>query len=214
MAYCVSCGAYLPDGQTKCLACGYDEAAKAREEAKKSGSAAAAQAGNEDMREILERHRKLQQEKSRQWAEQEKARRQQQQENRKWAEQEFARRQAQREAEAERYVNRPNTQTRSTPGSDTAAGSGNKALAALSYLSVLFALPYLFAPQDEFAMYHAKQGLRTFILGILADALGSITGIGWILSLARLYLMFKGISNAVNGRREPLPWIGTLGENK
>jgi len=26
--------------------------------------------------------------------------------------------------------------------------------------------------------------------------------------------MFKGISNAVNGRREPLPWIGTLGENK
>ncbi len=214
MAYCVSCGAYLPDGQSRCLACGYDEEAKKRAEKKTGGSAAAAQSSDEDLREILERHRKLQQEKSRQWAEQEKARRQQQQENRKWAEQEFARRQAQREAEAEQYVNRPYTQTRSTLGSDTAAGSGNKALAALSYLSVLFALPYLFAPQDEFAMYHAKQGLRTFILGILADALGSITGIGWILGLARLYLMFKGISNAVNGRREPLPWIGTLGENK
>ena len=29
MAYCKSCGAYIPDGQTACLACGYDESAEA-----------------------------------------------------------------------------------------------------------------------------------------------------------------------------------------
>ena len=38
MAYCKSCGAYIPDGITACLACGYDEAAKAQES---SGTATA-----------------------------------------------------------------------------------------------------------------------------------------------------------------------------
>ena len=38
MAYCKSCGAYIPDGQTACLACGYDETAQ---QSKSSGSAAA-----------------------------------------------------------------------------------------------------------------------------------------------------------------------------
>ena len=38
MAYCKSCGAYIPDGQTVCLACGYDENAGKQDH---SGSAAA-----------------------------------------------------------------------------------------------------------------------------------------------------------------------------
>ena len=38
MAYCKSCGAYIPDGQTVCLACGYDENAVKQDH---SGSAAA-----------------------------------------------------------------------------------------------------------------------------------------------------------------------------
>ena len=213
MAYCVSCGAYLPDGQSRCLACGYDEEAKKRAEKKTGGSAAAAQSSDEDLREILERHRKLQQEKNRQWAEQERERRQQQEENRKWAEREFARRQAEREAQAEQYVNRPSA-ARTGSGSTQTLSSGNKALAAMSYLSVLFALPYLFAPQDEYAMFHAKQGLRLFIFSIIADALSWIPFIGWLLPIARIVLMVKGIMNAVNGKKEPLPWIGTLGENK
>ena len=34
MAYCKKCGAYIPDGQETCLACGYSEAAeKAKEKA-------------------------------------------------------------------------------------------------------------------------------------------------------------------------------------
>ena len=39
MAYCKSCGAYIPDGQSACLACGYDENAK-----QSSGGQAAAAA--------------------------------------------------------------------------------------------------------------------------------------------------------------------------
>ena len=70
MAYCVRCGAYIPEGQSICLACGYDpEAAQIalREKAEKeknakSGAAAARQYGskssNEELRRRLEEQRK------------------------------------------------------------------------------------------------------------------------------------------------------------
>jgi len=213
MAYCANCGAYIPDGQTVCLACGYDEEAKAREEKKAAAAAAAAAEArqkDEDLREILEKHRRQQQEQNRQWAEQEKARREQQASNRKWAEEEYARRQAERERQAQQYVNRSRTGYQT----GSAAGTGNKALASLSYLSVLFALPYFLTPDDQYAKYHARQGLKLFIFGILADILGGLTGLGWIVTLARFFFMYKGISNAASGKMEPLPYIGTIGDSQ
>lgn len=228
MAYCLKCGAYIPDGQTVCLACGYDpdaeeraaeaaraaqasQATQARAEAKRSRS-------NADLRQRLEEQRRRSQEQNRQWAEQERmrreeqaareeARRKQQEEDRRWARQEYERRQAEQRADSYQ----PETAYRSAGGIDS-SGEGNKALAALSYLSVLFALPYIFTPQDRFAKFHAKQGLKLFIFGILADILGSLIGFAWIVTLARLYLIYKGMSNALNGRAEPLPYIGTIGD--
>ena len=83
MAYCEQCGAYIPDGQTKCLACGYDESEKPK------GNAAAAYAEKKDysgsaafdsekLRRQLEEQREKQKENSRRWAEAEHARREQQ----------------------------------------------------------------------------------------------------------------------------------------
>ena len=34
MAYCLKCGAYIPDGQIVCLACGYDPNEEKREQEK------------------------------------------------------------------------------------------------------------------------------------------------------------------------------------
>ena len=65
--------------------------------------------------------------------------------------------------------------------------------------------------EDEFAKFHAKQGLKLFIFTILADTLGALTGFGWILSLMRFYFIYKGMSNAFNGVEEPLPYIGNIG---
>ena len=67
MAYCVRCGAYIPDGQSICLACGYDpEAAQIalREKAEKeknakSGAAAARQYGSRSSNEELRRQNHL-----------------------------------------------------------------------------------------------------------------------------------------------------------
>ena len=39
MAYCRNCGAYVPDGQNKCLACGFEEPGQA-EKKPENGSAA------------------------------------------------------------------------------------------------------------------------------------------------------------------------------
>ena len=222
MAYCKSCGAYIPDGQDICLACGYDPAEEKKPETSKpkTGTGTAAQTGdsNEEMRRRLEEQRKRAQEQNRQWAEQEKrrreeqaareaARKEQQEQARREAEEEYKRRKAEQAAQQAAQQS-----SHSSAYYGASAGEGNKALAALSYLSVLFALPFLFTPQDEYAKYHGRQGLKLFLFGIAADILAAMIGLGWIATLARLYLMYKGITNALNGRKEPLPYIGTIGD--
>lgn len=223
MAYCLKCGAYIPDGQIVCLACGYDPNEEKREQEKqtsfRAGSAAAQYSSkNEELRRRLEEQRKRNREQNRQWAEQERrareeqaareeARRRQQEEDRRWAEEEYERRQQEEHRTRTAYDPNAGGEYRST-----GAGEGNKALAAISYLSVLFAIPFIFTPQDEYAKFHAKQGLKLFIFGILADVLTGLIGFGWLATLARLYLIYKGMSNALNGIREPLPYIGTIGE--
>ena len=57
------------------------------------------------------------------------------------------------------------------------------------------------------------QLLMSIAIGIFVIMYGAaMIGLGWIATLARLYLMYKGITNALNGRKEPLPYIGTLGD--
>lgn len=202
MAYCKNCGAYVPDGHTKCLACGLDQN---EDQNKKNSSGSATQTaprqGNrqnqEELRRRMEEQRKKQQEDSRRWAEAERQRRQQEQ-------QEEARR---REAETE------GTAAWSQAAGNTArpkAYQPNKLLAALSYLSVLFILPYIFCKDDKYATFHARQGAILFAVTAVGEVLGSAFGLGWIVTLMHLYWIYKGMINASNGKVEPLPYIGNL----
>ena len=226
MAYCKSCGAYIPDGQTKCLACGYDEAAQAAQEQARpdntSGQTDGAAAGayqnafayrdnHEDLKHRLEEQRRAQQEAQRRLAEQEYARRKKQEEDRRWAQQEYERRQEEKRRQEQENANRfAQDAARYTYRSQTSA-QPNKMLAALSYLGVLCILPYLFTENDSFAKFHAGQGVRLLIFGLVGTVVGSIIGLGWLFTLASLYFVYKGMSNALNGKMEPLPWIGTIG---
>lgn len=232
MAYCLKCGAYIPDSQTKCLACGYDpeeerrkaEEAKAPKNRRSSGSAAARQTeSNAEMRARLEEQRKRAQEQNRQWAEQEARRREeaaareaarkaQQEKDRQWAQQEYEKRQAEKKAKEETRSSGNGQTFGEYYREHTQSSKGNRALAAISYLSVLFAVPYFLAPNDKFARFHAKQGLKLFLFGIAADILGALIGLGWLATLVRLYLIYKGMSNALNGKMEELPYIGNIGE--
>ena len=204
MAYCDKCGAYIPDGQSKCLACGFDSA----EEEKYAAQAARQQ---EDQRAQAEQRRRERQELNKKWAESEQQHRRNMEElerRRKEAEEK-----AKREAEQKKADGWQQTEygsfrfTDANDRSKTSAGH-NKLLAALSYVSILFLLPLLFAQDDEFAKFHAKQGARLFVCNAIGSILGSIFSIGWVVNLLLIYLMVVGIRNALNDKWEALPYIG------
>ena len=228
MAYCNKCGAYIPDGHTVCLACGNDteekeaqaEAAQAQTAQEQSVHEQTAQEqtaqhayddsanyysfSNDELRRKLEEQRKKQQEQSRKWAEQEKQRRERERESVKdnWK--------TYTNSSSSSY-SAPSYRARNT---SSAGWNNTRLLSVLSYISGLFLIPLIFKPEDRKAGFHAKQGLRLFIFGLLCDAVTRISGFGILLSLSRLFLMIKGIINAINDREEPLPFIGTFGEKK
>ena len=204
MAYCDKCGAYIPDGQSKCLACGFDPA----EEEKRAAQAARQQA---NQRAQAEQRRRERQEINKKWAESEQQHRRNMEElerRRKEAEEK-----AKREAEQKKSADWQQTEygsfrfTNADNRTGTSAGH-SKLLAALSYVSILFLIPMLFAQEDEFARFHAKQGARLFICNAIGSILGSIFSIGWVINLLLIYLMIVGIVNVLNDKWEALPYIG------
>ena len=214
MAYCNKCGAYIPDGQTVCLACGNDtEQEKAQAAQAENAQASQAEAkqtsyddssnyysfSNDELRKKLEEQRKKQQEQSRKWAEQEKQRRERESVKENW----------------KTYTNASASSTRSkTQNTSVGTWNNTRLLSALSYVSALFLIPMIFKPEDRKAGFHAKQGLRLFIYGVLCDAVTWMPAVGKLLQLTRLFLMIKGIINAINDREEPLPFIGEIGGKK
>ena len=203
MAYCNNCGAYIPDGQSKCLACGFDETeekAGAAASAAQSAPNASGRFDSEFLRRQLEQQRAQQREKSRKWAEAEHERRRRQQE--------------QQEKQAESYVNRgpsgKTEQDRSSFAGSVGSAIPNKAIAALSYLGPLCLLPFFLCRDDDFAAFHGRQGLGLFLAGIGANLVSSILGLNWLVTLMWVYMIYKGMTAANAGKREPLPYIGGM----
>ena len=193
MAYCKSCGAYIPDGHTKCLACGLDQN---QEEEKEYASGSAAQEEEERSRESREASRREEEERSRQ----------RQEENRRWPRPNAAAVSSGREAMARTE----NDEDYTVRGARPKGYQSNRLLAALSYIPALFLLPFIFCSNDRFALYHARQGLILFAVTAAGQILGSAFGLGWIVTLMQIYWIIKGISNANAGKMEPLPYIGNL----
>jgi uncharacterized membrane protein len=92
----------------------------------------------------------------------------------------------------------------------------NKVMAALAY--ILFFLPLIACPKSLYARYHANQGLILFICGVAVSIvtyfIGWVPIVGWIISLVlRLLIVcyvIIGISNALTGKKSPLPFIGNF----
>ncbi len=95
----------------------------------------------------------------------------------------------------------------------------------LSYLGILFLIPYLTEKNDRFIIFHAQQGMRLFvaeavfsILSVVINIFLRLPGlrlifamISWtvsLLSFGFLILIIMGIVNVLNNRIRPLPIIG------
>ena len=92
--------------------------------------------------------------------------------------------------------------------------NGNKLLAAISYIGILFLVPLLAAKDDAFARFHANQGLVLFLVGIVLGIIGMIPFVGPIIAgiggIVTFVFAILGIINAINGAMKPLPLIGGI----
>lgn len=83
-------------------------------------------------------------------------------------------------------------------------------MAAISYVWILCLVPLLLKRDNEYVMYHAKQGLVLFIIEVLGSFIFWIPVIGWLLWIAVVVLAIMGFLAALQGKRTDLPVISTL----
>jgi len=99
-----------------------------------------------------------------------------------------------------------------------------KAFAVLSYVLSLIGLPFFLVPlimrNNAFSLYHAKQCLMLWLVGIVGGILSAVLAVvcigvvlGLLLAVFGLVLTIMGIINASNGVVKPLPVIGRWGED-
>ncbi|PKB00351.1 putative membrane protein [Flavobacteriaceae bacterium MAR_2009_75] len=95
-----------------------------------------------------------------------------------------------------------------------------KTIAIISYLTFIgLIVAYLMnnSKNNEFAKFHIGQSVRIVIAGVANSVLswflpGSLLIITKVIGMLLLVLIILGIVNAVNGKMQPLPVIGTVGE--
>lgn len=89
----------------------------------------------------------------------------------------------------------------------------NKAIAAISYLGILFLIPLLAKKDSPYAQFHAKQGLALFVLEVIYGFATAIPFLGWFLiswvvGIFVFVLFIMGLINALGGKCVELPLVG------
>lgn len=84
--------------------------------------------------------------------------------------------------------------------------------AILSYLWVLCLIPILLKKDDEFVIFHAKQGLMLFIVEAAFFIIGIIPLLGWLVAQLGIFicgiLSLIGIVQVLMGNKWKMPVIG------
>src|SRR3989337_871590 len=92
----------------------------------------------------------------------------------------------------------------------------NKAMAAIGYLGILFLIPLLAKKDSPYAQFHAKQGMVLFIFEIICGVVYVVPVVGWVLGsigyLLGFILFIMGLINALGGKTQPLPIIGSYAQ--
>lgn len=108
------------------------------------------------------------------------------------------------------------------PGPDASAVSAKeveegKVFAILSYIIPFFVLVPLIQRNNAFALYHARQCLLLWIIGVVGSTALTFSCVliflTPFLSLAILVLAILGLINAAKGEMKPVPLIGKFAED-
>jgi len=109
----------------------------------------------------------------------------------------------------------PNAQT-----NPNVAAKPDTLMCILSYLGILALIPFLSKKDDDFIMFHAKQGLNLFIVCFIASMgvsiIESILGLSILglvstaISIFEIVLMIMGIVAATKGERKVLPLMDKI----
>ena len=209
MAYCGKCGAYIPDGMTRCLACGYDD------HAEQTAAQYAYKYDEAQAKKDYEAERRQKQESNRKWAQEEYARRKQQQAEDARRAREEAEKKAQERAkrereEAERRAAESYDSTKTSEAGLSYTEGNSRIFASLAYIPFLFLLQKMFLPDDYFAQYHADQGKKLTFVWVVAGIISSIFGMGWLTFLIGCGYVARGMANAKAGKMIELPFINKL----
>ena len=184
MSYCTRCGAYIPEGERVCQACGYDGTAQ------KSGA-------EESAREDWSRAGAAQQ----QYTDTSKD---------PWESKKRVREPWEQGEDWKPWLRGSRTERQGGSAPSGGQTGDERRLSVLSYVGPLFLLPLLLRRNDPFVRFHANQGLVLFLLECL---LGTVLGDG-LLALAGwifcLYCLVQGAKNVAAGRMTPLPLIGGI----
>ena len=90
----------------------------------------------------------------------------------------------------------------------------DRLLAALSYVWVLFIIPFVLGHNKPFVYRHAKQGMALFIFELILAIVSWIPILGWIIGLigwfAVVIVAIVGIAHALSGKDYEIPVIGKM----
>ncbi len=107
-----------------------------------------------------------------------------------------------------------NTSQQDSPQPASPAGGDNlNLISGVGYIGILFLLPLLMFPKNEYAIFHANQGLNILIGSVIGNViLGMIPIFGWLIlpffNIAVLVIIVIGFINAYNGKKKKFPIIG------
>ena len=88
-----------------------------------------------------------------------------------------------------------------------------KAWALLSYLSLLCLLPLILKRNNEFALFHAKQGLLFFLFSIVFSLVTVVPVLGFIGMLGNLVIIILcvvGLFKVLQGKYWEAPVLGKI----
>ena len=94
--------------------------------------------------------------------------------------------------------------------------SNENVYAVLAYLWILCLIPLLLKKDDEFVLFHAKQGLMLFIVEVAIGIIAVVPLLGWLVGILGTLicgiLSLVGIVQVLMGNEWKIPVIGDWAE--